>query len=587
VVAAAAQPQDQAPGQDKQEPGTEPDSAEGAAQEQNPADKVDGSELLGQATELRMTASSTRDLDRVADLCEDAIAAGLDSESEELARQLWASALHEAATVLSDRVLGAELDRRWQFYRQQSLTRLTKAIELDPQLEDAYRLIVQLNLLPGGDRPQAREAIDKLIELAADDPAKKARAYVNRAQLQEDDEARRADLDLALETDPNCVEALRMRGAVLLVAGSTEEAISDFRRAVEAAPEDTASRLLLVQTLSSAERYDEALQEIEEVLKIDSELVVAYTLRAQIYVQQEKPDEALADLQEVISREPRNEDALLLRASLFYEQEKFDEALADVEQLLVFQPDLIRAIYMHAFILAALEKYDQALDEMRTLVESNPENIDWQLDMAMLYNAADQPTKAIEIYDTILEDDAQNGRALRGRGDARLSRGQHAEAIKDYEAALPLLPDDDGLLNNLAWVLATSPDDSLRDGQRAIELATKASELTDYQRAHILSTLASAYAEVGDFETAIKWATEAIAKGTPDRIENLKKELESYQKSEPWRERQNVEEKNPDAGGGKLSADEAEAPNPPAAAPPGKSDKSDSDKSDKDKKTSQ
>ena len=70
-------------------------------------------------------------------------------------------------------------------------------------------------------------------------------------------------------------------------------------------------------------------------------------------------------------------------------------------------------------------------------------------------------------------------------------------------------PEESGLLNNLAWVLATSPNDKVRDGKRSIELATKACELTEYKEAHILSTLASGYAEEGDFETAKKWSAKA------------------------------------------------------------------------------
>ena len=100
----------------------------------------------------------------------------------------------------------------------------------------------------------------------------------------------------------------------------------------------------------------------------------------------------------------------------------------------------------------------------------------------------------------MLELEPENYRALRFRGDAYLNIGKHAEAVADFDAALKLNDEDDGLLNNFAWVLATSPDDKVRDGKRAIELATKAAELSSYNVPHILSTLAAAYAETGDFE---------------------------------------------------------------------------------------
>ena len=69
-------------------------------------------------------------------------------------------------------------------------------------------------------------------------------------------------------------------------------------------------------------------------------------------------------------------------------------------------------------------------------------------------------------------------------------------------------------------------------------MATLACKLTEYKQAHIVSTLASGYAEIGNFPAAIKWSTKAVELGEGDIKQQLKKELESYQAGRPWREKQ-------------------------------------------------
>ncbi len=130
--------------------------------------------------------------------------------------------------------------------------------------------------------------------------------------------------------------------------------------------------------------------------------------------------------------------------------------------------------------------------------------------------------------------------AMRRRGDAYLSVGQQADAIRDYEAALAIQPDETGLLNNLAWVLATSPTDELRDGKRALELAQRACQLTDHKLPHMLSTLAACYAELGDFAGAIEYSEKAVALDPEEP--QLANELASYRDKKPWREIQETKE---------------------------------------------
>jgi len=86
-------------------------------------------------------------------------------------------------------------------------------------------------------------------------------------------------------------------------------------------------------------------------------------------------------------------------------------------------------------------------------------------------------------------------------------------------------------------VLATSPDDKLRDGKRALRLAAEACEVTDYKAPHILSTLGAAHAEMGDFEEALRWARKGLEVSEDDEERKaLQKEVECYEAGRPWRE---------------------------------------------------
>ena len=218
--------------------------------------------------------------------------------------------------------------------------------------------------------------------------------------------------------------------------------------------------------------------------------------------------------------------------------------MADIEKVLQKQPDHPAALELRGLIAAEKNDYAAAIRDFRRLLDRHDEDAVVHGQLGMLHLAAKQPRAAIREFTKALELDAGQFGSWRGRSDAEISIGEHAKARADLEKALELQPEDDGVLNNLAWLLATSPDDALRDGKRAIELATKACEVTEWKEAHIISTLAAGYAETGDFETAKKYSRQAVELGSEvdDVKAQLEKELESYEQGKPWREKQELEE---------------------------------------------
>ena len=257
--------------------------------------------------------------------------------------------------------------------------------------------------------------------------------------------------------------------------------------------------------------------------------------RARIFGLQANMKAALAELDKAHDIEPGNLAVLLLRAGVLQDLGEKAKALADIDRILELKPDLPEAVRLRIALLITDKKLDEAAAGLEKLRQQNPKDEAVLLELGELYHMQKKYDKAIDIYSAALADHPDQWQFLRARGDAQLNCGRRTKAIADFDKALKLQPKDSGLLNNLAWVLATAPEQKLRDGKRALLLATKACQQTEYKEDYILSTLAAAYAETGDFASAEKWAAKAVELSTKDRDE-LKKELSSYQAHKPWRE---------------------------------------------------
>ena len=124
--------------------------------------------------------------------------------------------------------------------------------------------------------------------------------------------------------------------------------------------------------------------------------------------------------------------------------------------------------------------------------------------------------------------------------ELQFQQGQLPAAIDLWKKALTLEPDWPRVLNNLAWILATCPDEKVNNPVEALQYAQKACELTQFKHPDLLSSLAAAYAANQRFTEAIETAEktrELYRKDGKDKsIEDLEKQLEAYRVGRPYRE---------------------------------------------------
>jgi tetratricopeptide (TPR) repeat protein len=502
---------------------------------------------LDAAIEAKLSAKDLDDFATVLDLCRRAIKKGLSAEQTQFAENLYTDTLVYRAGRIVQAIHGVDVpDPQWPRLRSFAMRDLNEVVERDPALGDAQLMIAQLESLPGGNRQRARAAAEKAVGLLADDRLQAAQAHVVLGNTADEDDrdGRLSHYDKAVELAPRDKDVRRTRGLFHLSDNDMAQARGDLEAAIEADPEDGSLQEALGLALMLDDKLEAAEAAFDRAVKLDVKAAGPRLQRARVRALRGQRDDAITDLDEAVRLAPDEAMPLVLRARILQQAGQSDRAAADLERVLRRLPDHPAALELRGLIAAERQDYAAAISDFRKLAAQKPDDSVLVGQLGMLYLAAKQPRQAIKRFSRAIELDEGNFASWRGRSDAAISIGDHPAALADLERALTLEPDDSGVLNNLAWLLATSPDESLRDGKRAIELARKACEATEWKQPHIVSTLAAGYAESGDFTEARKYSRQAVeAEGTsPEVKQQLEGELASYQADKPWRERQEQEE---------------------------------------------
>lgn len=516
-----------------------------------------------EAMRLRVTAEGLPDLNNVIERLQQALDKGLEVEDAETAEGMLSAALMERATTLMQVVNSNSIgDDRIKQILKLIVSDLRRVLAYDNPPPEASFMLGKLMSLPGGDPHEAKRVLTAFLKAEEVEPNERAEAYMLRARVQPDEKKALEDFDAAIELVPDNANFKLIRAMYLRSKEKFDDALSAVDKMIGDSPEDANALILQGEIFREMGKPDDALKSFDEAVKLAPESPGPYQNRGEIYREKEQYDKAIGEFTKVIELQPGDVLPMVHRAEAYLHAEKYDEALADIDTVLEDQ-QLVAAHRLRGEILAQLNRLDEAINEMQQLTKAVPNQPELKIQLALYYLINKQPREAISEYDDILLLDPENFLALRSRADAYLNIGKHQEAIADFENALKIEPEDTSILNNLAWVLATSPEENLRDGKRAVDLATKACELTDYKLPHILSTLAAAFAESGNFDTAVEWSQKAVDLNDPktdpknEQEEQLAKELASYQKKEPWREKQDV-------GGGEAST---KADTPPSRDP--------------------
>jgi tetratricopeptide (TPR) repeat protein len=249
-------------------------------------------------------------------------------------------------------------------------------------------------------------------------------------------------------------------------------------------------------------------------------------------------DKAIEDFNKAIELEHDAADAYFNRALAYAWKKECDKAIEDWTQALRLKPNWPDAYFNRGLAYLNKKEYDKAIEDYTHAVELDPRYVEAYANRGVAYSKKKGYDKAIEDFTKAIQLNPKDVLSYTNRGIAYRKKREYDKAIADCTKAIQMDPKNANLNNILAWIRATCPTHDLRDGKQAVELATKACELSEWKDPHCLDTLAAAKAEVGDYNEAVKWQKKAIEIGIDDKalMEELRQHLKLYEEGKPYRD---------------------------------------------------
>lgn len=216
-----------------------------------------------------------------------------------------------------------------------------------------------------------------------------------------------------------------------------------------------------------------------------------------------------------------------------------DEAIVEFQQSLQIDERKDMAHVNLGLTLLESGRTEDAIRHFETALLLNPNCSDAHANLGMVMLELGRPQDSLEHLEKALQIEPDFATAHYNLGNTLLRMGRVNEAISHYRAAIDLDPADLAALNNMAWILATWPEQSARDGAKAVESAERADGMARGSEPLIKATLAAAYAECGRFDDAVKAAQSAselaLSRGNRQLAAAIQAQMKSYLAGAPIR----------------------------------------------------
>lgn len=333
--------------------------------------------------------------------------------------------------------------------------------------------------------------------------------------------------------------AINSMGYVFSTQRNPAEAIPFYRKAIELRPGYVDAHFNLAEDLRRVGEHEEAAKEYEFVLQRSPREHRALAGLGGVHVAKGRLKKAIEAYQKALTIRP--DDSILLSSLgiVLAATGQVYDAMVLYEKAVVVSPKDATLQLQFGSILATMGRFTEAGDRFDEALRLDPTNTAARYRQGLARLSAGQAAEALIALRQSASDAPADAEVRLALGKALVQTGDAATAVPEFRKALELNPKLAEAQGELAWILATSPDEKLRNADEAVRLGEAACQATEHKNFVMLDTLGTAYACAGRLADAIRVTEQALelarAASQSAAEQKIAGRLAGYRENKPFR----------------------------------------------------